>query len=814
MNINLQSKIQNISLIVCTGLIIASICVPLAVYESLEQQVEKWMQNRRADDLMVSLFQPALIDELRKFETNELYLFAPFEVGLELNINNNNTPNTVYYFTSMRIATLQALPFVEGVSWFRPYISCDFYVKGYKDDFPLTLISQGFLEINGMQIIQGRSPTDSDPPDVAVLGAEVANILFGSPDASIGQKIFPDAISGKECSKELTVIGVLAPTAGSNNPLETEADKNIYIPDREPLDVVDQEKKLHVLPVDFLWVSPKQGYQETVIAEILNYFQQESGDNIYVQITPRKEYYQSIGGIEARLAYLPFIGGVVGMVALVAVLNIGLIIYLRLAQKKYEIGIRRSVGASRTNILSEQLVRISPVLMTSIGAGLILSLVLAPIAGDIFQSHRVGEPFPVSLGTLTAALGVTTGLFLGYFVMIVTVYIFLQNSSARLLVEQNRSLINNYKGKAVGGIGLGAGALTLMILFSLRDGAIAHYDRVLGWVGGEQAGAVVDWVVSFNFSERNADLTSDDYSLLEGIFTNAQFGWLGRKGSLSDIQSIEASASMNTIRPPQMLVGRWINPDEEKNKAYVAVLGSDLAYKLALERDVSVSDLVGQKWRSYVVIGIMDEWPMRRGLGYYSDVAYVPIGTRDEEVYYPGGQIPFIAPQNVDVREFANQVGRELALHHPEGVPQIILAVDKVSDLLNWRLRLYYLLSAFAIVSLLIGSLGIMNLIFMWIVSRWREIGIRRAVGATRGQVARMVLSQSLQITLSAALIGGVLGTVIALIIQQYYGWPLTVYPYWLFIDLGVALLSALIFGGIPAWWAASRTPTEMLRME
>lgn len=224
--------------------------------------------------------------------------------------------------------------------------------------------------------------------------------------------------------------------------------------------------------------------------------------------------------------------------------------------------------------------------------------------------------------------------------------------------------------------------------------------------------------------------------------------------------------------------------------------------------------LVGQKWRTYTIIGVMDDWPLRHGLGFYSDVAYVPIGTSDEEVSYPGGQVPFIAPQGVSIQDFTAQIRQALEPHHPEGVPQFILAADRVGELLGWRLRLYFLLSAFAVVSLLISSFGIMNLLFMWVVNRWREIGIRRAVGAERASIARMVLAQALQTTLLAALIGGAIGTAAAIIIQLRSGWPLTIYPYWLAVALGVALFSALIFGGIPALWAASRPPTEMLRME
>jgi ABC-type antimicrobial peptide transport system permease subunit len=210
----------------------------------------------------------------------------------------------------------------------------------------------------------------------------------------------------------------------------------------------------------------------------------------------------------------------------------------------------------------------------------------------------------------------------------------------------------------------------------------------------------------------------------------------------------------------------------------------------------------------------MDEWPMRHGLGFYSDAAYVPIGASREQITFPGGQIPFIAPNGVQVHEFVRLMQQSLAPSHPEGTPQFILAAEEVGELLEWRLRLYLLLSAFAVVSLLVGGFGIMNVLFVWVVNRWREIGVRRAVGASRADVARMVLGQGLQITLFAALAGGTAGTLLALVIQYASGWPLTLYLSWLAIACGVAIVAALVFGGLPAWWAASRAPTEMLRME
>ncbi len=815
----IPSKVQTISLILCMGLVIASICIPLSVYESLENQVNRWLQETGADDFSLGLFSPKLMEQLRKTQVSEIGIFAAKgEIFFEDSAEENSA--MLYNFTSARMAGIQSLPHVDEIYWWRNY-SCDFYVSGDDDgQFLLLLVSPGYFELSGLQVAQGRLPTEADPATVAVLGSGAAQKLFGSAESAIGQTLATSQMTSPDCQRSLTVIGVLTPFSEPNNPDAKLVDSGIFIPDREPLDeiVFLPDGRPYIVPVFFLWVSPKPGYQREAISEVRNYFKEESGDRIYLQVTTRGDYYRVLGGIQARLAYLPYIGNIVGLVTLVAAVNLGLILSARLRKKQYEIGVKRSLGASRRQILGEQLGENLLVWAVAISIGIMLSFALTPAAGAYFQARQNSavEAFPAFLGTWSSLFTIIAGFLLGILVTIVSVHIFLKRSVTALLSGHSASLGGGFRGTLSGGAGFAIGTLALVVLFGLRDGAIAHFDKVLGWAGGEASGAIVDWNISTDSgaSTRIAELSSMDYEFLREQFPDAQFGWLGRKGNLSGVEVIEASASIETIRLPQMLAGRWFNLNEEKQQTLVTVLGLDLARQLAEQKGISPENLVGTTWRSYRVIGVMDEWPMRHGLGFYSDAAYVPIGASREQITFPGGQIPFIAPNGVQVHEFVRLMQQSLAPSHPEGTPQFILAAEEVGELLEWRLRLYLLLSAFAVVSLLVGGFGIMNVLFVWVVNRWREIGVRRAVGASRADVARMVLGQGLQITLFAALAGGTAGTLLALVIQYASGWPLTLYLSWLAIACGVAIVAALVFGGLPAWWAASRAPTEMLRME
>jgi putative ABC transport system permease protein len=356
----------------------------------------------------------------------------------------------------------------------------------------------------------------------------------------------------------------------------------------------------------------------------------------------------------------------------------------------------------------------------------------------------------------------------------------------------------------------------LLIVVGLRDGALAQLDRVLGWSGGERAGAFVSWSTQDTPTATEiARLYNADYHLLRRQFPDISLGWLNSRSFGEEVE-LEASASMGMLRPPALAAGRWFTVEEEDQKAAVAVLGPELARDLAHERNLEMNELIGQTWRVYTIVGVMKDWPALHSMGYYPDAAYIPVGFSFEHgrAWSLNGQVAFVIPAKYDFTAVVEEMRAVLRSSHPEGEPQVILPAEELGDLLSWRTRLYEVLGLFASLCLVIAGIGVMNAVFIWVVGRWREIGIRRAVGATRGEIVRLVLAQAARLTLSGAAVGGVIGTLVALIVQRSQGWPLTVYPYWLAVAAGIALLAALLFGSIPALWAATCSPTEMLRTE
>jgi len=121
---------------------------------------------------------------------------------------------------------------------------------------------------------------------------------------------------------------------------------------------------------------------------------------------------------------------------------------------------------------------------------------------------------------------------------------------------------------------------------------------------------------------------------------------------------------------------------------------------------------------------------------------------------------------------------------------------------------------AVAAISLLVGGIGIMNIMLASVAERTREVGVRRALGARRRDVAAQFLVESSLLTAAGGVLGSVLGLVGAALIQAFAGWPTAVHPLMLAAALLVALAVGIGFGLYPAWHAAGLDPVEALRRE
>ncbi|HEY7513538.1 MAG TPA: FtsX-like permease family protein, partial [Vicinamibacteria bacterium] len=121
---------------------------------------------------------------------------------------------------------------------------------------------------------------------------------------------------------------------------------------------------------------------------------------------------------------------------------------------------------------------------------------------------------------------------------------------------------------------------------------------------------------------------------------------------------------------------------------------------------------------------------------------------------------------------------------------------------------------AIAFIGLLVGGIGIMNIMLASVAERTREVGVRRALGARKKDVAAQFLVESTLLTAAGGFLGAVLGIAGAVVIHRFAGWPTAIAPLLLLLALAMALLVGVGFGFYPAWHASRLEPMEALRRE
>ncbi len=123
-------------------------------------------------------------------------------------------------------------------------------------------------------------------------------------------------------------------------------------------------------------------------------------------------------------------------------------------------------------------------------------------------------------------------------------------------------------------------------------------------------------------------------------------------------------------------------------------------------------------------------------------------------------------------------------------------------------------MGAIASISLLVGGIGIMNIMLASVLERTTEIGLRRAIGARRLDIKLQFIAEALGLSLAGGLIGIALGYAISRLVAAYSGWSTIITPESIALSFGVSSLVGLVFGIYPAVQASNLDPIECLRYE
>ena len=340
---------------------------------------------------------------------------------------------------------------------------------------------------------------------------------------------------------------------------------------------------------------------------------------------------------------------------------------------------------------------------------------------------------------------------------------------------------------------------------------------------------------------RQADtLTMDDaYALLDPLYApsiaavapqKTTWALIVAHGVEVDAEVLGVTAEYRSVRNANLETGAFISHGHVLNSSTVVVLGSDVSQELFGPRD-PVGQSVRIRGRQFTVLGVLDE----AEFGFFSsgnDQVMVPLTTLDSRLVsdhngYGDVTVNSISVQVTDselIESAKSEITNILRFRHRLAGPDDFTINDQrqaLQAVQDVTAAIVVFLGVIAGISLLVGGIGIMNIMLVTVTERTREIGIRKAMGAQRRDVLLQFVTEAALLSLGGGLIGLAFGAGIASVIDgsQLFGEgsdPVTmaVTGDVVALALGVSIMVGLFFGIYPAIRAARLHPIDALRYE
>jgi putative ABC transport system permease protein len=379
------------------------------------------------------------------------------------------------------------------------------------------------------------------------------------------------------------------------------------------------------------------------------------------------------------------------------------------------------------------------------------------------------------------------------------------------------------------GVVIGVGAVITMI--ALGSGAQAAVESQLDALGTDrvtiQPGQSYSRGVA---SAERARLTIDDAEALKEapglqsvapILTGRVQLQIGE--STGNIDAVATTPELQGIDRYVMAHGRFISAGDQAQRRQVVVLGSELLSELRIQ-NVEPAELVGRQVQlrgiNFEVIGVLEPSAMG-GRDDPNESVFIPLSTGQFRVF-GSDRI-----QRINAR-----------LSDPDGMMAGVLDIERIlrrehrlrpdatndfriqdnSEFLAARAEasatLTFLLAGIAAVSLLVGGIGIMNIMLVSVTERTREIGVRKALGATKRTILLQFLLEAVVLCLIGGIIGVAAGFGAANFLGRLNGWPMAVSWESIVLAVGFSAGIGIFFGVLPARRAARLDPIEALRYE
>jgi putative ABC transport system permease protein len=387
-------------------------------------------------------------------------------------------------------------------------------------------------------------------------------------------------------------------------------------------------------------------------------------------------------------------------------------------------------------------------------------------------------------------------------------------------------------------LGIVIGVMTVITISSVINGLNS---QVSGMV--EAMGTNVLWVFRFPVIGvrpttemlTRKQLTTDDANAMAMLphvaavspslrYTNFQFnaGTVTAKWGTHKVESVSLegdTASSKDVYDWDIHKGRYFNDGDQERTADVTVLGYDTANDLFGEED-PIGKEVQIEGLTFTVVGTLEKQKAAFGGGKnpQDNYAYFPITTFHKlhpEVLDYWISVKFDDQKNkaLVIDEITDLLRRRRKVHNEQDDNFAIFGADSITRLWNQITgSLFLLMFGLSAVGLMVGGVGVMNIMLVSVTERTREIGVRKAIGATK----RIILMQFTLEAITLCALGGVIGIMLGSILAFGLRYILssTVSALWVLTAFLCSCGIGLVFGIYPAWKAANLNPIDALRYE
>ncbi len=275
------------------------------------------------------------------------------------------------------------------------------------------------------------------------------------------------------------------------------------------------------------------------------------------------------------------------------------------------------------------------------------------------------------------------------------------------------------------------------------------------------------------------------------------------------------------VRNVKAVAGRYFTAMEEAVRARVCLIGSTVRDNLFDPNEDPLGKTLRIGRMNFEIIGVLETKGQAGGWMNPDDQVLIPLATAQMRLF----GVDHLTNSTLKVRDAAlmdkafYDVERVLRKQHrlrdtQDNDFQIRNQADIISTFESTQKTITMMLTIVAIVSLLVGGIGIMNIMLVSVTERTREIGIRKAIGAKRRNILTQFLLEALALAITGGLLGIALGVGLSRLVTRLMGWQTLISPASILVSVIFAATVGIVFGLYPAWRAAQQETIEALRYE